>query len=111
MPPRETPYDVISKEYDDNYIKPFTLAARAVAIQAFYKAGYITEEEAKELLNNDWAERNECTTLIINEHANDITLSCCERTSQSSTKLFSMLFHLKYDRLTSVVTDELYKRS
>lgn len=103
--PDETPYDIIAKAYA---LKPIdaTFASfngeRYKAVNAFYEAGYITEEECEELQNHECVRRNECTVIHIYNFRNYVDIACYETAACEEDH---MLFGLSFNKHSGVVTE------
>lgn len=70
------------------------------AINAVYDNGYITEEEAKLLKEDSYAQRNDCSCITIDETETTVEIRCFETTTSS----IEILFSLSYDKTTGVIT-------
>lgn len=66
-----------------------------IAIRVFYRNGYITEEEAKDLEKNGWANRNACTSIVLSYFDDEFFLICYENDTP--------LFHLSYNKISGIL--------
>lgn len=68
---------------------------RRKAVEAIFKMGYITEDEAKQLIDTESAQRNEHTTVRLDDYVKIIVISCYEFDS-NRTQAIEKLFQLKF---------------
>ena len=99
-----TPDDIM-KAYNDKYIKSSFILDDSYgliyeAVEAVYQYGYITEDEAKELLSKRLAQRNECTNILLTSLKDSINIYCIENIDYVNIEI---LFDIEYDRLTGVI--------
>lgn len=71
------------------------------SVEAFYKTGYITKEEAEELIRVGEVQRNESTILHLIDFVSEINVSCYEF---DISKLTKRLFVLSYQKSSGKVT-------
>lgn len=88
---------------DESYILASSDENRRKAVEAIYKRGYITRDEANDLVIARHAKRNECTTIYCVDNGAEIVIFCTESTSflQSET-----LFKFSYEKFSGNVTEE-----
>lgn len=68
---------------------------RRKAVEAIYKMGYITEDEAKQLIDQEYAQRNKYTAIHLDDYVKIIIISCYENdpcATQSKVKLFQLKY-------------------
>lgn len=81
------------------------------AVEAIYKMGYITEEEAKELITLEIMRRNECTIIRLDDFSQNIIISCYEETSTQENVILqeNILFQFSYIKSTGNVIEIEHK--
>lgn len=71
------------------------------AINAAYDNGYLTEDEAKQLKEEGYAQRNDFSSITIYETSTNVEIRCFEITFSH----IEIVLSLSYDNTTGVITN------
>ncbi len=77
---------------------------RLEAVEEVYKRGYITRDEADNLISERYAKRNDCTTIFCVDEGTEIVIFCTESTSFLVSET---LFKFSYDKASGKVIEEI----
>lgn len=96
----EKPYTTLYNNVYDDFIDSLSYY-KTRAINAAYDNGYLTEDEAKQLKEEGYAQRNDFSSITIDETSTNVEIRCFETTLSH----IDILFSLSYDKTTSVITN------
>lgn len=80
---------------------------RRIAIKAVYDAGYITKEEADNLVSELFTQRNECTIIRLIDFIEKVEFVCHERQLKENSEQvrFEKLFDIFYIRSSGEIIE------
>lgn len=96
----EKPYTTLCNNVYDDFIDSLSYY-KTRAINAAYDNGYLTEDEAKQLKEEGYAQRNDFSSITIYETSTNVEIRCFEITLSH----IDILFSLSYDKTTGVITN------